>query len=101
MSGATGRTQAFLGFLDSNSDGVGDTYRVDNAVIHISTAVQGTTEAGFVMAYEVGHTMALADCASCTVDTTAMFTGYSPSDPNLPQGPQTCDNLQVKAIAYP
>jgi hypothetical protein len=63
-----------------------------------------------VMAHEIGHTFAIADCVACYVisngnikGTSIMITFVDPDDlttPAMPDGPTICDILDVQAFDY-
>jgi hypothetical protein len=104
MGGASALTNLVWILVDIDGDGIGETYRRYYASVEVSYAVTGADYSTFVMSHEIGHTMALLDCSSCTIHTTIMSTGQyamNDTDPNMPKLPTSCDNQQAHATAFP
>jgi len=72
-------------------------YRLGFADINLSLSVTNDHYMKFLMAHEIGHTMALADCDMCNTDTTVMTSdSIDLNDPTIGlTAPGNCDNLQV------
>lgn len=98
MPGLDGLMHPNTDLIDTNGDGVGDTYRLTVVFVDVKSTLSGN-RLTWVTAHEVGHTMALDDCPSCeAVGSIMAYPG--PPDP-LITSPNSCDNQQVKQTAFP
>ena len=71
--------------------------RLNTAYMHISPALQDTTQLRQVILHEVGHTFGLEDCPSCPALSSVMASN-GPPDTTVPSVPTTCDAQAARHV---
>lgn len=104
IEGNAGETTITFGHYegDGNPNNGAEWYRIIAARTVLHKDINVASYMTFVVAHELGHTMALADCYSCTINTTVMSSEqYFLNDTSaVPLGPTPCDNSQSHQTAW-